>query len=270
MSLTTPHPRRQSLLSVIHSSIPMASSPLRTFHERLLIACQSRVSCSNHARMPQAPKSLFLAKSASLEISFQEKGVPYCDCTRRSLWSRNDDTKITIFSVNAVVDIRNNRGPVSMLHNRSQHAPTTRHVAHERPAIVACDQSFRLATILHTSHPTLLLAIQISIEVPPEVLTRIVKPQLLVNAVDLLHILRLQFKVALEIILDPALRLALRQHTSSIVMRSAIILRRTSTYTHPCAIPQASATWAPLLPYCLPISTSVGSSISLLMFSPLL
>ncbi len=66
-------------------------------------------------------------------------------------------------------------------------------------------------------HPTQnLFAIQVSVEVPLEVLARVVESQLLVDAVDLLDILRFKFEVALEVLDDSAFGLALGKHASPV------------------------------------------------------
>lgn len=60
-----------------------------------------------------------------------------------------------------------------------------------------------------------LLALEVGIEIPLEVLTGIIEPQLLVNTVNLLDILRIELEVALEVVLDSALRLALGEDRAS-------------------------------------------------------
>lgn len=54
------------------------------------------------------------------------------------------------------------------------------------------------------------LAVQIGVEVPTEAGTRVIKAQLLVDAVDLLHVFGIQLEVALQVVLDAAVGFALR------------------------------------------------------------
>ena len=55
--------------------------------------------------------------------------------------------------------------------------------------------------------PSLLLAFQISIEVPTEALTWVIKAELFVDCLYLLDTLRIKFKIALEVCLDATLGL---------------------------------------------------------------
>lgn len=61
---------------------------------------------------------------------------------------------------------------------------------------------------LRTSPPPL-HAIQITIKLPPKLLARIIKPQLLVQIINLLYILGIQLKITPQIINNPRLSLTL-------------------------------------------------------------
>jgi hypothetical protein len=68
---------------------------------------------------------------------------------------------------------------------------------------------------MHCNYPAntkaahLLLTIQISVEIPAKIAARIVEAHLLVNAVDLLHILWLELEIALQVGGDPTLSFGL-------------------------------------------------------------
>lgn len=57
-----------------------------------------------------------------------------------------------------------------------------------------------------------LLALQVRVEGVPKGLARIVEPQLLVDALDLLHVLRVQLEVALQVRRDARGRLGFGKH----------------------------------------------------------
>lgn len=59
----------------------------------------------------------------------------------------------------------------------------------------------------------LFFPIQTNVEVVSKILRWVIESQLLIQPINLLHILILQLKVALQIILDARRRLALRHHT---------------------------------------------------------
>ena len=63
---------------------------------------------------------------------------------------------------------------------------------------------------------SLLLPVQIGIEIPPEIRRRIVEPQLLINRIQLLQILLIQFKVTSQITSYALRRLTLRQHAMAL------------------------------------------------------
>lgn len=60
------------------------------------------------------------------------------------------------------------------------------------------------------------LPIEVGVELPSEVVRRIVEAHLLVDRVNLLDILGLELEIACKVVLDPALGLALGQHRSSV------------------------------------------------------
>ena len=60
---------------------------------------------------------------------------------------------------------------------------------------------------------TRFLTIEVSVEIPTKPTRRIIEPHLLVQPINLLHILILQLKISLEVRRDSALGLAFRQNT---------------------------------------------------------
>ena len=77
---------------------------------------------------------------------------------------------------------------------------------------------FRHASFLPSFLPSqrttssLLLPVQIRKEIPSDIRRRVVEPQLLINRIQLLQILLIQFKITGQIAPDALGRLALRQH----------------------------------------------------------
>lgn len=92
-------------------------------------------------------------------------------------------------------------------------------------------------------------AIEVGVELPPEAFAGVVEPHLLVHRRNLLHILRVQLEVALQVRLDPVLRLALGDDRSSWTRGNHVSTNRSPYPTtntllcnSPCAMPHASAT----------------------------
>ena len=70
--------------------------------------------------------------------------------------------------------------------------------------------------MLHcSSRSRLSLTIQVSVEVPLEVRTRVVEAELLVYAVNFLDLFRLEFEVTFKVLLDPVFGFALWENATS-------------------------------------------------------